>query len=299
MSSTVTKRSLIKKYISDELYIDLLKSTKVDLDNNTRAIYQRQLLDKYNIPWTPLGVGTNRQAVMIEGYAVKLALDDDGKIDSRREMLYSKDLQPYVVKTYECIPDGLVSVSEYVSIFERTDFNKYQDEIRKILEEISDSFLIGDVGISTKNYVNWGIRTNGQLCILDYAYIYNTTYGTFMCSCKDQGILRYDKDFNDLICPICGKKMPFRVVRRRITKTAQEEEIGDIRRLGYNLTKEVNVLNKIDEFEPVNPNKKQKKDSYYKQKMKEYKLGEYKILEDIPGSEWDYPDSQNINMKGK
>jgi len=297
--ATVRKRSLIKKYFSNELYIELLKSTKVDVDNNTRALYQRKLLDKYNIPWTPLGVGTNRQGIMIEGYAVKLALDMAGCIDSRREMLYTKDLQPYVVKTYESTPDGLISVSEYVSIFERSDFNRYQEEIRKILEEISDNFLIGDVGISPKNYVNWGIRTNGQICILDFAYIYNTTFGTFICSCPDQGILRYDKDFNDLVCPICGKKMPFRVVRRRITKSAQEEEIGDIRRLGYNLYKEVNDVEKIDKFEPVNPNKKEKKDSHYKQKMKEYKLGEFKVLEDKPGSEWDYPDAQNKNLINK
>ena len=33
--------------------------------------------------------------LQIEGYAVKIALDEAGMIDNKREMLYTKDLQPY------------------------------------------------------------------------------------------------------------------------------------------------------------------------------------------------------------
>ena len=40
--------------------------------------------------------------------------DKDGKIDNKREFIYSLPLQPYVVKTYEVSESGLFSVCEYV-----------------------------------------------------------------------------------------------------------------------------------------------------------------------------------------
>ena len=173
-------------------------------------------------------------------------------------MLYTKDLQPYVIKVYECIPDGLIAVSEYVRYFSVDDYHSHKEEMREILASISENYLIGDCGITGKNYINWGTRNDGTICILDFAYIYDTKFSVFSCSCMDGVYLQYDSNYVNLICPVCGRKYTFQELRRRITKAQQEEEIGDIRRLSYNLTKpEEDVEYKAD-FEPQKKRKKKK-----------------------------------------
>lgn len=169
------------------------------------------------------------------------------------------------------------------------EFRNYQDDMRDILSEISENFLIGDCGITGKNYGNWGIRNDGTICILDFAYIYNVTYNVFNCtSCADEPLLRYDKNYVDLICPVCGRKYSFGDIRRRITRKDQENEIGDIRRLGYNLksSKENVVLN--PDFEPkvYDDRKKKKKYSETELAIKEYNRRK-KMEEDTDEDYWD------------
>lgn len=247
MANLTKKRSLIQQYFSDELKMELFKVTmEVELDNNSKGAVIKELLTKYNVPYTSLGSGTNRMAVLVDGYAIKIALDKDGMIDNRREILYTKDLQPYVVKVYECTQNGLLAVSEYITIFTLDDYNTNQEKMRQILSEISKMFLIGDVGITNRNYVNWGFRDNGELCILDFAYIYAVKYKTFVCTCDDTSVLKYDSDFVYLICPTCGKRYRFAEIRKRLSRKDQENEIGDVLRLGYTLTK-------AEELVPVNP----------------------------------------------
>ena len=87
-SNKVIRRSLIKKYISNELYIDVLKTTLIsDVDNNEKSIMIKDLLTKYGVPWSGLGNGTNRFGVQVDGYALKIALDKDG-IDEILSPLY-------------------------------------------------------------------------------------------------------------------------------------------------------------------------------------------------------------------
>ena len=164
----------------------------------------------------------------------------------------------------------MVSTSEYVEIFTIDDYIERKDEMREILEEISNAgFLLGDVGVSSKNYINWGIRSDGSICIMDFAYIYDTKFSTFTCRCGD--LLKYDSDFNELICPSCGEKYTFGQVRRRITRKMQADEIGDIRRLGYNLTKDVEEVPYVDAFEPkmVTQSRKKKKEKEFKRMLRE------------------------------
>lgn len=285
------KRSLILKYFTKDVYIDLLRVLMVaDADNNERGYMIKDVLRKYNIPFSGLGSGTNRMAVLIDGYAVKIALDADGKTDSKREFLYTKALQPYVIKVYECTPDGLISVNEFVDVFTLSDFHQYQDEMREILEDISRNFLVGDVGINGKNYTNYGIRKNGQICILDFAYIYSVKYQVFNCTCDDTSILRFDDKFINLICPMCGRKYTFGEIRRRITRVQQEEEIGDIRRLSYNLHNEEEEVELIPEFEPKK-DKKKKELSETEKLIKLYREGK---LENKVAQDWDTPDQSDI-----
>ena len=141
-------------------------------------------------------------------------------------------------------------------------FYKYQNKMREILSEISKVFLIGDVGITSKNYINWGIRhtdSGDEICILDFAYIYDVKYGIFKCSCNNETLLQYDKDFVNFICPRCGRKYTFGEVRRKVTRKAQLEEIGDISEIGYNIHSETEVL-PIDPRFTINKKKKKEKD---------------------------------------
>lgn len=265
-------RSLILHYFNKDIYIELLKITMIsNIDNNEKGTLIKSLLNKYNIPFSSLGSGTNRMAVMIDGYAVKFALDRDGMIDNRREILYSKQLQPYVVKVYESTPNGLIAVCEYVSIFTLDEYQEHQEEMKEILTKISSMFLIGDVGIAKKNYVNWGTRNDGSICILDFAYIYSVKFNVFTCA-DDGELLKYDNYFNNLVCPHCGRKYTFGEIRRRITRKDQENEIGDIRRIGYNLVKDNEEKELVPEFEPVDlaDEKKSKDRDPVKRKIKEF-----------------------------
>lgn len=278
------------QYFTKDIYLELMKITMMsDIDNNEKNQYIKELLRSNNIPFNALGSGTNRMAVQIDGYAVKIALDKDGMIDNRREMLYTRQLQPYVVKVYESTPNGLIAVTEFVEIFTLNELHQHSDEMMEILSIISEQFLIGDVGITGKNYVNWGTRNDGTICILDFAYIYSVRYNIFSCGCDDSSILRYDSKFVNLICPLCGRKYTFGEVRRKITKKQQEEEIGDIRRLGYKLTSAEEVLELVPEYEPQRETKPKKERSETEELIHQYRKGELYKASD---QDWDYPDSQ-------
>lgn len=234
--------SMVKKHFSVDLLFELdrLSMTR-NVDNNTKGVVVNQILTAYKVPFKPLGSGTNRYAVLIEDYVFKIALDEDGKTDNKREFIYSQAAQPYVIRFYECMKTGLIGVCEYFEVFSEEDYysTKNQIEMRRILKDLSQIFLIGDVGIYQKNYTNWGYRqTDGAIAILDFAYCYKLSYQVFQCTCKDKGMLFYDDNYNQLICPFCGKKHTFWEVRRRIPRSQEQEEIGDIREKGYVVTSE-------------------------------------------------------------
>lgn len=229
VSKMRTFRSRILQYFPMELLVKLyLISINHDVNNNDKTPKIVELLKEFNVPFTPLGNGTNRYGILIDGYAFKIALDDAGRMDNRREFHYAEKLYPYVVKVYECMENGLLAVFEYVTIFSYDEYLAAQDDMREILSEISHRYLIGDIGVSQANYVNWGTRQNGDVCIMDFAYIYSLSYRGFQCTCEDQGTLEFDQDFNHLVCPFCHKKWEFSDIRRRISKADEEKEIGNI-----------------------------------------------------------------------
>lgn len=253
-------RSIIKKYFPMDLLLKLEQITRTyDWNNNEKTNDVKRLLQEYNVPFSSLGNGTNRYGILVDGYAIKIALDRAGKIDNKREFKYTKKLQPYVVKVYECLPTGLLATFEYVTIFSLDDFYDYQSDMREILEILSEQFLIGDIGISSDNYVNWGVRTGGDVVIMDFAYIYALSYRGFSCTCEDEPTLEFDKDYNNLICPLCRRKWSFSDIRKRITRADELKEIGDIRELGYLLRDDMQEM-KIDPSKtPVKSKKKKQK----------------------------------------
>lgn len=243
-----TYRSLLLEIFTPEQALEFEKIQRTySISNNQKIKIYREKLDEWGKDYSPIGGGTNRYAFMTDGYIVKIACDEDGKIDNKREFIYSIPLQPYVIKCYETYADGLMAIFEYVEVFTIDDFWKNTGKMKEILSQIGNQFLIGDVGIDSTNYVNWGFRDDGELVILDYAYIYSVKFKQFTCPCSPNSILYYDKDFVKLVCNTCGKVYKFRDIRKRISRKDQEEEIGNLYEKGYTLTKK-------EEKKKFNPN---------------------------------------------
>ena len=240
--------SRIKEHFgNEELIVELEKlSKRYDIDNNTKTLLIYDILKRYGIQFEKLGPGTNRLGIQIDGYVFKIALDELGHMDNRREFKYSPELYPDVIKVYECMPNGLIAVSEYVTVFDRDMYYNNMDKMRKILSRLCERYLIGDIGISANNFMNWGVRVDGSICSLDFAYIYDITSDAFMCSCKEHPYVEYDSDYNNLICPACKKKYSFVQIRRRISDEVEEAEVGDIRSHAY-------IITDVDQEVEINP----------------------------------------------
>ena len=126
------------------------------------------------------GSGTNRMAILINGYIYKIALDNDGFMDNLNEFIISKEAQPYVTKTYET--NGLIAVAEYVTLISYDEFQKYRNKILDILDDIGREYLIGDMGFTKKNFCNWGYRTcPSDLVILDYGHMHRVSPEKLIC----------------------------------------------------------------------------------------------------------------------
>lgn len=238
LEGKVQLRSLILQHFTFDTMLDIYRMVKdLSLNNNEKREELLGILTKYGIEHEPIGSGTNRYAALIDGIIFKFALDTDGMIDNMREFKYSMKLQPFVIKVYECLLDGLIASCEYVEVLTVDNFydNAVRDRMRKILDVVGTRYFIGDIGIDIKNYTNWGFRknTSRDLVALDFAYCYDLSFKSFRCDCSAGSILYYDENYTSLICPKCHKKFSFTDIRKRISKNDQMKEIGNLRDEGY------------------------------------------------------------------
>lgn len=229
-------RSRINEFIPVEVSEEIRKITHdvTTSDNNEKSKRISDTLRKHDINFIELGTGTNRKAVLIDGYVFKIAMDFEGERDNANEYAMSKELQPFVVKVYET--NDLICVTEYITLISRDEFNMVDKkfEILNILSQLSGSYLLGDVGYDTKNFANWGSRDNGQLVILDFAYIYRVQGPEMYCTyCENSGFLQYDSLFNSLQCSSCGRTQTFSEVRSRITTVHELGEINRVKEASY------------------------------------------------------------------
>lgn len=232
-------RSLIHEKFPFELRVELeLLSRRRDIINKEKQEELINLLRKYDIDVVPLGSGTNRYAFKLDGFAIKIATDNDGKIDNFKEFKMAKRLYPYVIKIYEVSENGTILVTEYIQPFESyAEMLTYADKIKIILNEMSSVYLIGDVGITSTNYSNWGLRigTTDPVC-LDFAYVYEVKSDLFVCQyCQTNSMLLPNELFTELYCSntACGKKYLFEEIRGRIGNALHKHEIGDLSEEGY------------------------------------------------------------------
>lgn len=251
MKEQTNLRSLVFSLFPFDLLLKLYKlAHDFSCTNNVKRDEIISLLNEFDIPYVPVGPGTNRYTAVVKGYIVKFSLDTDGMIDNLREFKYSMDLQPYVLRVYEVLPDGLLMICEYVERMEDEGFKNptIRSQVLKILAKLSSAYYIGDVGLDDKNYSNWGFRRNltHDLVILDFAYCYSLSFKAFMCDCSPGAMLYYNERYTHLICPKCNKSYSFSDVRRKISRKDQEQEIGDVMKMGY-------VLHSASETHKVNP----------------------------------------------
>ncbi len=243
-------RSLIHEVLPLDLRVELeLLSRRRDIINEEKQEEILTLMRNYDIHnVVPLGPGTNRYAAKIEGFVVKFATDHDGKIDNFKEFKLAKRFFPDVSKIHEVSRNGSLLVAEYIIPFQSySEMLKYADKIREKLRRISSVYLIGDVGISSVNYANWGLRvgTDEPTC-LDFAYAYEVSSELFVCrACKSGGMLVPDKDFVNLHCSACGKRYSFEDIRGRIGNDLHNHEIGDLTEEGYVMT-DSGIITQLD-----------------------------------------------------
>lgn len=231
-------RSRIHQYFTPEALVDLdrICMDRTIGNNNVKADMILNVLNKHGIDHAELGPGTNRMAILIDNFVFKIAFDQQGKRDNVNEFKLSKELQPFVVKTYET--NDLISVHEYVTVISREEFIERIDEVRQILAVLAETYLLGDVGAVTKNFLNWGYRDDGKLVILDFAHIYRVNPEQIICR-NDQTILDYDVNFYEMVCPKCGKKYKFEDLRRMIPFEQEMQENIIAKEMSFKLTSEV------------------------------------------------------------
>lgn len=205
-------------------------------DNNSKIDIINELLTRFEIDYVPIGPGTNRYAILIDGIVFKIALDDWGMRDNLNEFAMSRELQPYVIKVYEVNSSGTIMTCQYVTVIDKEEYLKQKEAILAILEDLSQSYLLGDVGYVSKNFLNWGYTDEGDLVILDFAYIYKVIAHELLCNNKDcisHPYLEYNSTYTELYCPVCKKKYTFMDIRRRYNKKDEEDLIRLTKELSY------------------------------------------------------------------
>lgn len=245
-------RSLILENFNFDLRVELdLLSRRRDINNQEKQDELFNLLRKHKIQnLVPLGSGTNRYAFKFNGYVIKFATDQDGKIDNMKEFKMAKRLYPHVIQVNEISENGCLMVCEYIQPFDSfSQMRTYENEIKKILTELSQVYLIGDVGISEKNFRNWGLRIGSQKPVcLDFAYVYDVKSSIFLCyACDKKAMVVPNDRFTELYCtnPSCGKRYRFEDIRRKITNAEHMKEIGNLSDEGY-LLENSNTLTELD-----------------------------------------------------
>lgn len=268
-SNMKTFRSRILQYFPLEALEKIKKlvyNNRIN-DINDKVDMMMAILDEYNIDFDELGTGTNRTAIFIDGYVFKIALDKWGVRDNEQEFTLSEELQPYVIKVYEC--NSIIMVCEYVVVINKEEFSEHKPQIRSILKDLSNEYLLGDIGTINKNFANWGYRDNQELVALDFAYIYRVIGDEMLCdACDIKPMLEYTPDFDKLTCPHCRKQFQFMDVRRKISKEMETRELEMSKSRAYVITNEVQDI-ELDE-EDIEVTDYSQQDKTYK-----FNLGDY------------------------
>jgi len=244
---TVEVQSLIKKNFSKEFMkkiYDIYSNKEMSIVEKTIAydrIFTKEFGERRD--YRRIGEGTNRFVCLLDNHIIKVAYNYLAYIDNVNELAMSKKLPKHGPLALAYETNGLILVSEYVAVIDKEDFLESQYQVQKILETLSHDivslvnknknsyYILGDMGMSSKNYGNWGRRPSGELVILDYGYLYKTSFQEWKkiskCPYCDN-TLEYKEDFTELTCSSCGKNVKYTTIRNNLGYKKIIDTIEDI-----------------------------------------------------------------------
>ena len=177
-----------------------------------------------------IGEGTNRFVCLLDNHIIKVAYNYLAYIDNMNELAQAKNKPKYLAKAYET--NGLILVSEYVTVMDKEEFIENSRAIENILTALRANYkskdktkntyyILGDMGKSEKNYGNWGRRMNGEIVVLDYGYLYEVKGVDWIevAKCPACGSdLDYTTDFSELECckDGCPTKVKYTTLRNNL-----------------------------------------------------------------------------------
>lgn len=209
--------SKIKAIFPDEaldLFADICDTRRVP-SNIEKMKLVIKVLHRFNISFNMLGGATNRIVVQTGGYAIKIALDDQGYKDNFMEFSLSQEWQPDVTKSYET--NGYILVQQCVRLLTKEEWRNRKMEILSILERHSHDYLMGDMGYIETNMANYGMTDDGRVIVLDYAYCHRASERLFTCEVCGEGVLMYDQTYSFLMCgnrSVCHAKFTYNERKR-------------------------------------------------------------------------------------
>lgn len=192
-------KSKIKTLFNEEIRHDLAAicdSKRIEKNTDKMDLVVR-LLRSNGVSFELLGGATNRIVIMMDGYAIKIAVDRQGFKDNWMEFSLSVETQPYTTKSYET--NGYLLVQACVRLITLEEWRARKSEILKILDTFGREYLLGDVGYYDLNMTNWGVQDDNSLVILDYAYCHRLTEQLFTCPVCG-AILTYDINCINFLC---------------------------------------------------------------------------------------------------
>lgn len=223
--------SLIKRNFSEEF---MRKVYNVYIDDCMSIVEKTIAFDKMftaefgnRKDYRRIGEGTNRFVCLLDNHIIKVAYNYLAYIDNMNELAQAKYKPKYLAQAYET--NGIILVSEYVTVMDKSEFLENQTPIQNILmkleadinpyeKEKGKNYILGDMGMSNKNYGNWGRRMNGEIVILDYGYLYELSYQEWrdVAKCPVCGSsLEYTPDYSELQCTHenCTTKVKYTTLR--------------------------------------------------------------------------------------
>lgn len=276
---TVEVQSLIKRNFSRDFMkkiFDVYSNKEMSIVEKT-INYDRIFREEFGErrDYRRIGEGTNRFVCLLDNHIIKVAYNYLAYIDNVNELAMSKKLPKHGPLALAYETNGLILVSEYVAVIDKEDFLESQLQVKKILGSLEQDivsnvnknknshYILGDMGMSSKNYGNWGRRPSGELVILDYGYLYKTSFREWkkISKCPYCGnVLEYTDDYTELQCSSCKKTVKYTTLRNN---------------LGYK-----NIINTIKNI--VNEDEFGKYDSKGKIDVDVYKTETYEIEEEKP-----------------
>ena len=236
--------SLIKKNFSEEFMrkiYDVYSNDYISIVEKTIQ-FDKLFTDEFGErkDYRRIGEGTNRFVCLLDNHIIKVAYNYLAYIDNMNELAQAKYKSKYLAQAFET--NGIILVSEYVTVMDKEEFLESQFHIKRILDVLAEDqamekdkrkfYILGDMGMSEKNYGNWGRRMNGEIVVLDYGYLYQLSNDEWkeVAKCPTCGSsLEYTKDYSELECTRtdCKTKVKYTTLRNSFGYSSIIDNITD------------------------------------------------------------------------